>query len=241
MHKTAPKSLKSLESPESPYHAVAWQCQLVADGLCPDAAQQDQLLDYLELLRRWNRVCNLTAIKPRDYVPWHVADSLSALPRLRGDTLLDIGTGAGLPGLVLAIACPGRHCTLVDANAKKIRFCRHVVAELGLANVTVHHGRAEGPDLPAAFDTVISRATFKLARLVPLAKLKLRPGGRLLAMKGRYPQEELQALGEAGRCARVHALEVPGLEAARHLVEMSFAGDGVAPGTDPGKIPGRSA
>ena len=176
-------------------------------------------LDYLELLQRWNRISNLTAIRaPADMVVRHLLDSLAVHPYVRGGRLLDVGSGAGLPGIPLALADPARTVVLVDSNGKKARFLRQAVLELALANVAVVHARAEEFRPSAPFDTVIARAFADLPALVRIARPLLAPAGRVLAMKGREPTAELQRLAAEGVAWRCHRLDVPGLAAERHVI-----------------------
>lgn len=177
------------------------------------------LLNYVAILQIWNRVYNLTAVRdPVEMVRRHLLDSLAVLPYIQGPRLLDIGTGAGLPGMVLALARPDIRCVLLDKSAKKIRFCLAVIAELGIRNAVVIRTRVEqyGPD--GLFSTVIARAVGPIGQLLPLAHRLQAPGGCLLVMKGTDPQAELQALAELPDHLQVIRLEVPGVVAPRHLV-----------------------
>jgi 16S rRNA (guanine527-N7)-methyltransferase len=176
---------------------------------------------YLVLLLRWNRAYNLTALTdPRQVVTRHLLDSLAVLPWIHGSRIADIGSGAGLPGIPLAIARPDWQIVLVDAVGKKTRFQRQAVLELGLAGVEAVHARVENYRPAEPFDTVISRAFAATREFVALAGHLVGPGGRLLAMKGRDPADELGDLPAPWRVEAVHALTVPGLSAARHLVEL---------------------
>ncbi|MDZ7752244.1 MAG: 16S rRNA (guanine(527)-N(7))-methyltransferase RsmG [Gammaproteobacteria bacterium] len=179
-------------------------------GLPLSGAARDLLLDYVALLARWNRAFNLTAVRePEAMVSRHILDSLTLVPHVHGASLLDVGTGAGLPGMVVAAACPGLAVTLLDANGKKTRFCRQAVAQLGLANVTVVHLRVEGFRPPAGFDTVVSRAFRDQERFLAACERLAAPGGRLVAMAGRRVD---------GWRGAVHAVAVPGVSEARHIV-----------------------
>lgn len=210
----------------SPDPARAARARRLAEGavalgiaLTPD--QRDRLLAYLELLTRWNRTHNLTAVRDPDaMVTLHLLDSLACLPHVRGPRLLDVGSGAGLPGLVLAIAEPALEVTLLDAAAKRVRFLTQARIELGLGNVSVVHARAETFAPGAGFDTVVMRAVTRLAEGLALARPLLAPGGRLLMPKGRYPEAELAALEGSGLRVEVLPLAVPGLDAERHLVVL---------------------
>ena len=179
-----------------------------------DAAKFATLLDELE---RWNRRINLTAITDREQmIKAHVLDSLAAQPLLRGRRVLDVGTGAGFPGLPLAIAEPDRQFDLIDSNNKKIMFVQHISGQLGLINVTAAKARAEDYAPGYRFDTVIARAVASVPRLVEIAGHHVGEGGVLVALKGRDPAEELESLPDAWR-SEVAELDVPGFEA-RHAV-----------------------
>lgn len=200
----------------------AWRGQLaagvrsLAPGAPPDAVER--LAHYVELLGKWNRAYNLTAQRgPDDIVTRHVLDCLSVLGRLHGARVADVGTGAGLPGLVLAIADPSRAYTLIDASAKKTGFCEYVVDTLGLDGVEVVQARSERYRARPGFDTVVSRAFAGIGAFLERAGHLCAADGRLLAMKGRSPAAELARLPDGWCVDAVHALEVPGLDAARHL------------------------
>jgi 16S rRNA (guanine527-N7)-methyltransferase len=181
----------------------------------------DALTCYLGELAKWNKTYNLTAVRdPQQMVIRHIFDSLAAAPLLRGKRIIDVGTGAGLPGIPLALCLPDCHFTLLDSNGKKIRFVQHAVGELGLANVFPVQARAESYEPEILFDTVISRAFTSLAEFVANSGELLSPGGCLLAMKGKLPAEELQALPPAWRATQIEVLQVPGLEAERHMVVL---------------------
>ena len=196
-------------SPFLPELRAELDAGLAALGL--DSMLSMPLLAYLALLDRWNRTYNLTAIRdPREMVGKHLLDSLAMHAYLGAGSLADLGAGAGLPGIPLAIAKPALRVTLVESNGKKARFLREAVRTLGLANARVAESRAEALDEPGAYDAITARA---LATL-PLIK----PGGRLLAMKGAVPDEEIAALPAGWRVESVQSLTVPGLAAERHLV-----------------------
>lgn len=201
----------------TPPHA-ALDAGLAALGL--DASLAAPLRRYLELLARWNRTYNLTAIRdPGEMVTLHLLDSLSMHAHVRGVArLADLGTGAGLPGIPLAIALPELQVTLVESNGKKARFLREAVRTLGLANARVAESRAEALDMPGAFAAITARAMATLADLVTAGGHLLAPGGRLLAMKGVRPDAEIADLPPGWRVEAVHPLAVPGLAAERHLV-----------------------
>lgn len=200
-----------------------WRDQLAAgvSALAGDAAPgtAGRLADYIALLQKWNRAYNLTAQdEAAGIVTHHVLDSLSVLRWLQGERIADVGTGAGLPGLVLAIADPARTYTLIDSNAKKTGFCAYVVDTLGVHSVEVVHVRSEHYRPQPGFDTVVSRAFADTGTFLRQAGHLCAGGGRMLAMKGKHPAAELERL-PAGWCVEsVHPLDVPGLDAVRHLV-----------------------
>ena len=187
------------------------------------AALATPLLAYLALLARWNATYNLTAIRdPRDMVAKHLLDSLAMQPFVRGlRTLADLGTGPGLPGIPLAIATPALQVTLVESNGKKARFLREAARQLGLGNVQVAESRIEAFQPGTHFDAITARALATLPLILELGGHLPGPGGRLLAMKGVVPDEEIATLPAGWRLAAVHPLRVPGLDAERHLVEVA--------------------
>lgn len=192
-------------------------------GLDPDPRARERLVAFVLLLTRWNRAFNLTAVRdPLEMVPRHLLDSLTVSAYLHGERLLDVGTGAGLPGIPLAVVHPARRFCLLDSNGKKTRFVRQAASELGLRNVTVVQARIESYPGPGKFDTIVSRAVASLAELAASAEpLAARPA-RLLVMKGRYPHEELAALDPRVGPVLVHPLQVPFLDGERHLIEIRY-------------------
>lgn len=198
---------------------------IAALGLVLPAGAEEKLLVYLALLSKWNRTYNLTAVRDEaEMVTHHLLDSLAVLPHLGAvASLADVGSGAGLPGLPLAVARPDLRLTSVEANQKKAAFQQQAKIELGLANVVVHCGRVEAVMPEKSFDAVVSRAFSDLAEFARLAGRLVREGGRLLAMKGVYPQQELAALPADWRLVAAPALTVPGLEAQRHLIILERA------------------
>lgn len=190
-------------------------------GLTLDDAQVARLIAHLDLMDEWGQRMNLTAIREREaQITRHVLDSLSVRPHLRGKRVLDVGSGAGFPGIPLAIVAPDADFTLLDSTGKKCRFLEAARDALGLQNVTVVNSRAELYHPPQRFDSVIARAVGPLAELVRYAGHLVSGGGRLLAMKGRLPEEELAAKLNGWKVAAVHRLTVPGLDEERHLVEL---------------------
>ena len=180
-----------------------------------------KLLAYRDLVVRWNRVHNLTAIRdPEAMLAYHLLDSLAVSPYLVGDRVLDVGSGAGLPGIPLALLNPQRRFVLLDASAKRVRFLRQVAVSLGLENVEAVHERIERYRAAAPFATVTSRAFASLADFARAACGQLADDGHMLAMKGRYPAEELQALPSGIRLHAVYELKVPDLDAQRHLIDL---------------------
>jgi 16S rRNA (guanine527-N7)-methyltransferase len=184
----------------------------------PDSARL-KLVAYLELLAKWNQTFNLTAIRdPLQMVSHHVLDSLAVLGELPAGRLADIGSGAGLPGIPIAIAEPERPVVLLDASEKKGSFLRQAVIELGLANSAVHIGRAEAWRPIEQFAVVISRAFAELVEFITCCRHLVAEGGVLAAMKAGYPHEELARAASSCDCSDVRRLAVPLLDAERHLV-----------------------
>lgn len=188
-----------------------------AMGLELQTEAPEKLLAYRDMLVKWNKTYNLTALRdPLQMLSHHLLDSLAILPWITGPNLLDVGSGAGLPGIPLAIARPDLQVTLVDAVQKKTSFQKQVAIELGLNNVHVHHTRIE--EFQGSYAIITSRAFAELADFVRLTHPLLAPGGHWLAMKGQQPDQELAALPEGIKLAALHPLAVPGVEGARHLV-----------------------
>ena len=192
-------------------------------GVAEDPARQASLLQYLELLVKWNKAYNLTAVRdPEQMVVKHLLDSLAIAPYLRGQRLIDVGTGGGLPGVPMAILFPGREFHLLDSNGKKTRFLFQVKTALGLDNMAVHQARVETFQCEPAFDTVLSRAFASLQDMVSGCRHLLADDGHFLAMKGVYPGEEIAAIEQWCAVEAVHQLAVPGLGEERHLVDMTL-------------------
>ncbi|NTV94011.1 MAG: 16S rRNA (guanine(527)-N(7))-methyltransferase RsmG [Thiobacillus sp.] len=196
---------------------------LTAMGLDIAGERQDRLIAYLDLLRKWNKTYNLTAIhEPERMLTHHLLDSLAVLPYVTAGRLLDVGAGAGLPGIPLAIARPELAVTLIDASHKKAAFMQQAAIELKLANVTALHGRVEDLRPEAPYPQIISRAFSDLSDFVRVTGHLLAEGGEWLAMKGLFPNEEI-ALLKGARLKRDIELQVPGLGADRHLVILELA------------------
>jgi 16S rRNA (guanine527-N7)-methyltransferase len=194
-------------------------------GVSLNAEQVALLMRLLDELDDWNQRMNLTAIRERaEQITKHLLDSLSIHSFLRGARIADIGTGAGFPGLPLALANPDKQFTLVDSVAKKLRFVEHAAQTMGLTNVVTLHARAEAIDLKKMnaprFDCVVARAVGPAVELLDAAGHLLNGGGRLLAMKGKRPDDELRTLPSGWKVAAIHPLNVPQLNQERHLVEI---------------------
>ena len=192
-------------------------------GLPVCGVASERLLQYLSLLEKWNRVHNLTAIRDMPaMVTAHLLDSLCALPYVSGEKLLDVGSGAGLPGVPLAIAKPRLAVTLLESRKKKTRFLDHVVGTVGLANVDVVCLRVEQYRPPQKFDTLVTRAFSTIAAFADMAGHLCATGGRLIALKGRYPEAELAEIDqERFEVTEVCPVSVPGLDASRHIVVLT--------------------
>jgi 16S rRNA (guanine527-N7)-methyltransferase len=197
---------------------------LAAMGLDLPAECREKLLAYLALLYKWNKTFSLTALREQDKaVSHHLLDSLSILPFVPDSSLLDVGSGGGMPGIPLAIVRPDLRVTLLDSNSKKTAFLQQTAIELGLNNVSVHGGRVEQYHREGGFAAITSRAFAELADFVRLSRHLLAPEGCWLAMKGVWPRDEIDRLPGNVHVAAVHALTVPGVDAERHLVVMRRA------------------
>lgn len=196
---------------------------LRALGLAVSPARQQSMLTYLKLLQKWALAFNLTAIRaPPLMVTHHLLDSLSAVPFLTGKRVLDVGSGAGFPGLPLAIALPQLSVTLIDSRHKRVQFLLHVVARLGLANVDVVRLRVEQYQPSAKFDTLVTRAFGTIAEFVDKAAHLCARDGQIIVWKGRYPSAELEAVKQKSIMVQaVHPVDVPGLGAKRHIVVLN--------------------
>lgn len=191
-------------------------------GLTLSDAQHDKLLDYLALLLKWNAVYNLTSVRdPRQMVTQHLLDAMAALPAFTGaQRVLDVGSGGGLPGVVLAIWAPLMQVHMIDTVHKKTAFLTQVKAELGLTNVSVHTGRVEQLEVKQKFDVITSRAFAELADFVNWSGHLLEEGGQMIALKGQTPTEEIARLPAGWQMQKLEPLSVPGMDAQRHLVFM---------------------
>ncbi|MGI9211623.1 MAG: 16S rRNA (guanine(527)-N(7))-methyltransferase RsmG [Methylococcaceae bacterium] len=193
---------------------------LAALNITATPQQQTQLRQFLFLLRKWNRVYNLTAIsEPEQAIPLHLLDSLAVLPYLSGNRILDVGTGAGLPGIPLAIIAIGVRFVLLDSNAKKTRFVQQAVLELGLTNVEVVTSRIENYRPQQGFDSILARAWADLETIWRETRVLLASEGQVLALKGQCPTRELDELETCQY--RIHSLEIPRLQAERHLIQIT--------------------
>ena len=206
-------------------HNQAETRQLLEQGVAalqlklnPD--QYNQLMSYLDLLIKWNGVYNLTSVRnPVDMVRQHLLDSLSAAFAFQhAKNVLDVGSGGGLPGIVLAIVFPETKVSLIDTVNKKTAFLRQVKAELGLDNVTVHTGRVEQLQVSDPFDVITSRAFSELANFINWAGHLLAKGGQMIALKGQLPEHEIAVLPSGWVISQIQAISVPGLDAQRHLI-----------------------
>jgi len=188
-----------------------------------------QLIQYIELISQWNRVFNLSSVRDTDtMVTRHLLDSLSILPYIKGRTIIDVGTGAGLPGIPLSIAMPDRHFCLLDNNRKKIQFLEKVCQRLSLRNVHVVNHAVNEYRVEPLFESVISRSFSTLSDFLALSQHLVKPGGQILAMKGVYPLTELQDLNPNFKLTKVYPLKVPELFAERHVVELSYEPEMIA-------------
>ena len=183
--------------------------------------EANKLIAYLDLIQKWNRIHNLTSLRdPAKMLSHHLLDSLAVNPYIKVQNLLDVGSGAGLPGIPLAIINQDMHVTLSDSNKKKSVFQQQVVIELGLRNVTVVSGRVESMKVEKKFDGIISRAFSEMNLFIELTRNLLAKNGCWYAMKGVYPEQEVTTLPAGVKVLTIHELNLPILEAQRHLVVM---------------------
>jgi 16S rRNA (guanine527-N7)-methyltransferase len=193
-------------------------------GLKLDRGARKRLLEFVELLEKWNRVYNLTAIRGADQiVSGHLLDGLAIVPHVRPERALDVGSGAGFPGIPLAIARPSTQVTLLDSNQKKAAFLRQAVSDLQLDNTTVVEERVESWQPQEKFDLIVSRALSDTGEFVRGSRHLLAPGGVFAVMKGVVPKDELERLPQGFSVRQIVPLAVPGLEAARHLILVERA------------------
>jgi len=186
-----------------------------------DNEKFEQLVQYLQLLDKWNKAYNLSGIKEvQRMVAYHLLDSLAIVPHIDGNIILDVGTGAGLPGIPLAICFPEKRFLLLDSNGKKTRFLFQVKMELGLDNVEVFHNRLETFQSQEQIDIVLCRAYATLAKVVSQCGHLMKADCRLLAMKGQFPEEEIVELPASFRFVKTNELNVPGVDGTRHLIEI---------------------
>ena len=184
----------------------------------------DAMLAYVNLMIKWNRVYNLTAVRdPKQIVRRHILDSLVVVPHLHGQRVLDVGSGGGLPGIPLSLACPDRTFTLLDSNGKKTRFLTQARVELGLDNVEVVKARIEQYRPAQPFDTIVSRAFSSVGEMAANTVAHCADGGRIIAMKGIYPVAEMENLPHTVRLREAVPVQVPGLDAARNLIVLEPA------------------
>lgn len=205
--------------------ALGQQLHLGARKLAIDLSDQQlqHLLTYLQLLIKWNKAYNLTAIRePKSMIDLHLLDSLAVHPYIQeANNIIDVGTGAGLPGVVLAIMNPNKQFTLLDSNGKKTRFLVQTKTDLKLDNLTVINDRVEAYQPPQLFDMIISRAFASLADMTGWCRHLLADDGCFLAMKGQYPQEEISAIAHEYKVLARHELHIPNVEGERHLLTIA--------------------
>lgn len=201
---------------------VFLQQALSENGHAISTVIQEQMLHYLHLMREWNRVFNLTSIRdPKEMIILHLLDSLSISPYLHGKNIIDIGTGAGLPGIPLALTHTNRYFVLLDSNHKKTRFLNQVIYDLKIDNVEVVHARTEDyKHAKILFDSILSRAFSSLKVMLETTKHLISETGQFLAMKGVYPENEIQEIPAEFRLIAVHKLTIKEVKAERHLVCM---------------------
>ena len=198
---------------------------LNALGLNPDEHPCAAYLAYIDLLCRWNKVYNLTAIHGAEkMLSWHVLDALSILPYIQGHHCLDVGTGAGLPGLILALANPDQHWVLLDSNSKKIHFVTQAVIELDVDNVEVIRNRVEDYQSSTPLTTITARAFASLTQLYQRTRHLLTQKGTMLAMKGPESAEDIAQFDQDELVVKIHVLNVPGVDSGRSMVEVRYRG-----------------
>ena len=202
-----------------------WDSGLDALNCQTNKTQLYQLKQYLDLLKRWNKTYNLTALRePRQMIPLHIFDSLVVADYIKGENCLDVGSGAGLPVIPLAIMQADRQFTALDTNGKKTRFIQQAVIELGLKNVSVEQARVEQWQSSQKFDAIISRAFASVYDFVTLSSMHLAKNGTLYAMKGQYPEDEMHYFPKGFQLLASHRLDVPFVDGERHLLEIGIGG-----------------
>ena len=207
-------------------HESLWQAGLEALDCHPDEKQLKQLKQYVAMLERWNKTYNLTAVRdPKDMIPLHIFDSLVVADYISGESCLDVGSGAGLPTIPLAIMQTDREFMSLDTNGKKTRFVQQAIIELGLTNAQVTQTRIENWQAAKPFDAIISRAFSSIYDFVTASSQHLSKDGMLYAMKGQYPDGEMQYLPKQYALSKSHQLSVPFVDGDRHLLEISFNPD----------------
>ncbi|WP_394180628.1 16S rRNA (guanine(527)-N(7))-methyltransferase RsmG [Marinomonas posidonica] len=205
------------------FDTIQTGAQQMGAALSDDTIQR--LVSYLAMLEKWNKAYNLTAIRDvEQMISLHLLDSLATLPYILGEKIIDVGTGPGLPGMVLAICYPDKAFTLLDSNGKKTRFLTQVKMELGMANVTVANERVEKHPHQGEYDHVISRAFASLQDMINWTLPLPKQSGNFLAMKGVYPHEEIAALPKEVEVLSIDPLSVPSVQAERHMVVMARKG-----------------
>lgn len=198
-----------------------WKRGIAALDIEITGAQLDKLKQYVSLLQRWNKTYNLTAIRdPNEMIPAHIFDSLVVAPYIEGKQCLDVGSGAGLPGIPLAILQPDRHFTMLDTNGKKTRFIQQAIIDLGLGNADVVQSRVEEWQPEHKYAGIISRAFSSISDFINGCHMHLAEGGTFYAMKGQFPHEEMALLPDGFALVGQHALEVPFLTGERHLLKI---------------------
>ena len=214
------RSRESIQSIMSP--AVLLRDGLEQMQLEIPVQTQGRLLAFIALLAKWNKTFSLTAIDdPQQMVARHLLDSLTLVPYIKGPRLVDVGSGAGLPGIPLALALPDFEVVLLDSQTKKARFMTQAIADLQIDNIVVAHTRVQDYHPQQMFDTVISRAFTSLIKFSDAASHLCQSNGCMLAMKGKFPAHELEDLKKTGRTVDVMPVEIPGLDAQRHIAKIS--------------------
>ncbi len=204
-------------------HDQLWEQGLEQLHCQPDESQLTQLKQYVDLLNRWNKTYNLTAVREvKDMIPLHIFDSLVVAEFIQGNNCLDVGSGAGLPTIPLAIMQPEREFMAVDTNGKKTRFIQQAIIELGLKNTNVSQARIENWESEIKYDAIISRAFASVYDFLNGSSAQLARNGTLYAMKGQYPAGELQYIPKQYRLAQSHSMTVPFVAGERHLLEFTM-------------------